>query len=229
MPIPTKEIKDGTFSVLLENATNTFSQSADWYDAKFDYPKNSKVVQDQIFQKWEDFNGEYKLDSFKTFDEASSSLGLFSPEQKYSFFASYELAHTTSTISYVYQIYNYTGGAHGGTLVYPITLDEKQQIIPIDRILPDDKLEKVSKLAYNELLKQRHARMKEFGMKDSEISDALKDDDGWMKEGTAPTRENYSAVWLDGDSLVVSFGQYQVAPYAEGIFEVSIPIGEINN
>ena len=137
------------------------------------------------------------------------------------------IATSTNTISYVYEIYNFTGGAHGSTVVYAITEDDKQQIIPIEQILPTDKLPKIAKIAEADLKKQKYERMKSYGtMSEKEMEVAQKNDD-FLAEGVKPTRENYSVAWYDGDDVVISFGQYQVASYAEGLFEVRIKKSEI--
>ena len=39
----------------------------------------------------------------------------------------------------------------------------------------------------------------------------------WVKDGTQPTEANYSGWALTPDGLEITFGQYQVAPYAEGM------------
>ena len=39
----------------------------------------------------------------------------------------------------------------------------------------------------------------------------------WVKDGTQPSEANYSGWALTPDGLEITFGQYQVAPYAEGM------------
>lgn len=39
----------------------------------------------------------------------------------------------------------------------------------------------------------------------------------WVKEGTQPNEANYSGWAMTPDGLEITFGQYQVAPYAEGM------------
>lgn len=226
--IPTKEIKDSPFSILMQNATDTFAESTDWYEAKIEYPKNNQKIRDQVFSMWEDFAKENELKKYNNLAEAKEGLQINVDGLKYGFFANYSLATSSNTISYIYEIYNFTGGAHGSTTVIPITLDANLNTIPINKILPDEKLEKISKLALADLKKQRVQRLKDANMSESDIKSMLSNDT-WMEEGTKPTRENYNSVWFDGDNLVISFGQYQVASYAEGIFTVKIPLSELNN
>lgn len=229
-PIKTKEIKDPTFSIYLENKEKTFEEATDWYEVKIKYPEQNAGASDFVFKQWNDFANEFQLKSIKDRKDAQEKLGLGDmPEQKYSFSADYKLVEGgtlfgTSTLTYVFTIYNYTGGAHGGTYIAAYTLDEYGKVYSTEEILPTDKLEKINQFVFEEIQKQRKARLSsgDSGLSKSEIDEQLKDDT-WVKEGTAPTRENYSVVWPEGSDVVVNFGQYQVASYAEGMYEVKVP------
>ena len=48
-----------------------------------------------------------------------------------------------------------------------------------------------------------------------------------FEEGTEPVYENYSNFVLLQNDIVVIFGQYQIAPYAAGMFGVRIPYEEL--
>jgi uncharacterized protein YxeA len=220
--IPTTEIKDTPFSQYLKNEKETFKESTEWFDASIDYPRNNQKVRDTIFDQWNGFAKENRLHEFKNFEEAKTELQLNVEGLKYGFTANYKIATSTDTISYIYQVYTFTGGAHGATDIFPITLDQNLKVLKSEDILPEKSLEKVSKLAFADLLKQKRERMKGYGMSEKDITESLKDTT-WLTEGTSPTRENYSHVWVDGDNIVISFGQYQVGPYVEGIYEVKIP------
>lgn len=224
--IPVTEIKDSLFSQFLNDKKEKFTESEEWYDVSIEYPKDNQKIRDIIFEQWNAFAKESKLKDFKTFAEAKEELQLNVEGMKYSFNSEYSLATSTDTISYVYQIYTFTGGAHGGTDIFPITLNQKLEILTPENILPDDKLKKVSEIAYKDIIRQKKERLKEYGMSDKEINENLQDST-WVKEGTDPKRENYSSVWFDGGDLVISFGQYQVGSYAEGIYEVRIPKTEL--
>lgn len=224
--IPITEVRDSLFSLFLKNNSDTFKESTDWYETSISYPKDNQKVRDEIFKIWTAFATENELKKFKTFDEAKQALQLNAEGSKYAFSADYKIVHSQNTISYVYEIYTFTGGAHGSTDIHPITLNDKLEFLSVDRILPDDQLSKVSALCYDDLLKQKKERLKESGMSDKDIADMMKDN-SWLMEGTNPTRDNYSNAWYDGDDLVVSFGQYQVGSYAEGIYEVKIPRSKI--
>jgi uncharacterized protein YxeA len=228
--IPTTEIKDTPFSQYLKNEKETFKESAEWFDASIEYPRNNQKVRDIIFDQWNGFAKESRLHDFKNFEEAKNELQLNVEGLKYSFTANYKIATSSDTISYVYEVYTFTGGAHGATDIFPITLNKNLQILKAEDILPEKSLEKVSRLAVDDLLKQKRERMKSYGMTEKDIAESMLEnssDTTWIKEGTKPVRDNYSHVWIDGEDIVISFGQYQVGPYVEGIYEVKIPKSQI--
>jgi hypothetical protein len=224
--VPVVEIKDSLFSTYLKNKSETFTENTDWYEAKIDYPKDNQKVRDQIFEQWNNFVKENKLKDFTDAKAAREALGIQDSEITYAFSAEYKMVSSQNTISYVYDTYTFTGGAHGASNIYPITYNDKLELLSVDKLLPDDKLEKVAKLAYADILKQKKERLKSSGMSEKEIEKSLKDE-SWLSEGTSPTRDNYSSVWYDKEDIVINFGQYQVGPYAEGMYEVRIPFSSI--
>ena len=49
----------------------------------------------------------------------------------------------------------------------------------------------------------------------------------WLATGTAPTADNYAAWAITPGGLEITFGQYQVAPYAAGMPVVTIPVTHV--
>jgi hypothetical protein len=162
-PLPTKEIKDSPFSILEQNATETLAESTDWYETKIDYPKNNTKVRDMIFEQYKNFVDETGIKKFNNLSEAKEGLQLNVEGMKYNFYTTYKLATSSDSISYVYEIYTYTGGAHGSTINYPITLDTSLNVIPIEKVLPQSSLQKVSALCRTDIVKQKRERMESYG------------------------------------------------------------------
>lgn len=53
-------------------------------------------------------------------------------------------------------------------------------------------------------------------------------EDKWMiNEGTAPLAKNYQTWNLEDDGILITFSEYQVAPYSYGVQEVQIPYAEL--
>lgn len=110
--------------------------------------------------------------------------------------------------------YEYTGGAHGLSIVssYILDLANNKEITFNDLFVANSKpLEKLAPLAAAALAQQLGP-------------DA---DPKWISDGTAPKAENYTAYALTGKGLVLIFQQYQVAPYAAGIQEVTVPFSQL--
>jgi hypothetical protein len=49
----------------------------------------------------------------------------------------------------------------------------------------------------------------------------------WLATGTAPSADNYAAWAITPGGLEITFGQYQVAPYAAGMPVVTIPVAHL--
>lgn len=105
--------------------------------------------------------------------------------------------------------YDYRGGAHGMPFLDSFYFDAetKKQLVDDDLFLPG-LYEKLCELCRADLIKQ-----------------GFEADDDWMMRGTEPTASNYRVIVADKGGLIVLFNPYQVAPYAAGVPEVTIPWG----
>jgi hypothetical protein len=113
------------------------------------------------------------------------------------------------------QVYFYTGGAHGGEQNLPLVIarDDGALMPPEALFLAgSDWLTALSDYCYRELAQK----------------DYVRDDDAWLREGTAPNAENYQALLPQEDGLHVIFGQYQIGPYAIGMHTVVVPYDAIS-
>jgi hypothetical protein len=98
-----------------------------------------------------------------------------------------------------------SGAAHGGTALetWNFDLSTGQRLALADLFSPGvDYLDAIATEARRSLL-DRYATDRSSRQ--------------WVKEGTQPNEANYSGWALTPDGLEITFGQYQVAPYAEGM------------
>lgn len=117
------------------------------------------------------------------------------------------------------EFYYFTGGAHGATtfefLNYNTTTGEQinwQDVFKKD----SDYLKIISDYSKNNLDQQLLK------------PDEPQSDSGWIEQGTAPTNDNYNTnVGFNKDGVVVIFQQYQVAAYAAGPQEVTVPYSQL--
>lgn len=111
-----------------------------------------------------------------------------------------------------------SGAAHPDTLVATLNWSpaRKGMILPEDFFIPNlAYLDRLSYLADRELTNNR------------ELAAVVTPQ--WLAEGVSPSPENYRSLGVRGESLLVFFNPYQVAPYAAGIIEVAIPLRELED
>jgi len=134
--------------------------------------------------------------------------------REYDLIISYDKGQVDSQlISVVFDISNYTGGAHGAR--YQISLNynqkDKKEITLADVFSNQkDYLQKISDFCVADITKQ--------------ITAIGQSTDGtWIKDGAGPLAENFNIFLINKDSITFYFPQYQVAPYVFGEFKVTMP------
>jgi hypothetical protein len=186
--------------------TNTDCRYQVSIDIDFSYPTWVNNY-DFALQPIQDFL-QITRDEFWEF--ASTSLDfMFTP---WSLEVSYdEFAFSDSVRSTLFTVGGYSGGAHPYSYYQAFTFDlvGQRQILLVDLFQPErDPLAVISPMVQADLLVQ----MVDFG------------DAQWIEEGTGTNADNYQRFALTEDALIFFFDPYQVAPYAAGPFEVSIPL-----
>ena len=116
-------------------------------------------------------------------------------------------------VSIVFNISNYTGGAHGANYFISLNYNPEtnKEIKLSDLFLNQpDYLQTISGYCIKDLKKQ--------------IQEITGDDGGaWIETGAGPLEENFSIFLINKDSITFYFPQYQVAAYALGSFKVTMP------
>ncbi len=105
------------------------------------------------------------------------------------------------------------GAAHPG--LYSITMNydlgQARELALSDLFLPNSNyLEAISQYCITELSKQLFF-------------------EGSFQDGAAPTAENYHNWNITPDGLLITFDEYQVAPYAAGPQQVTVPFSELRS
>jgi hypothetical protein len=220
---PVQEVATTTEAVATTSTTTitTYKDSTEWYDVSVEYPESPAVVKDMALKQYQDFAEDTDILKYKNYTEAKEGLNLFSPDSKYLFSTVFSTTTSSTTDSYIFETNTYTGGAHGGVSVTAITLDKSGKEIPVTEIIKDSDLPKVAAEAKRQINIEKRKRLSGAGISQADLDSLLSYDDS-VNEGTKPTRENYSSVWIDGEDIVIHFGQYQVGAYAEGMYNVRI-------
>ncbi len=121
---------------------------------------------------------------------------------------------STRTVSYVYTLYEDTGGAHGNTFFKTFTFDTTTgaPLALADLFTPGaDYLGTLSGIA----------RAKLPGMLQEHMDAQM------MNNGTTPEDKNFENFFIDNATLNILFPPYQVASYAVGPQTLQIPLSEL--
>ena len=139
--------------------------------------------------------------------------------RKYEYDATYKQYTSAdgALVSYEYDIYMDTGGAHPNGSFQTFTFDRNGNTLTLaDLFKPgSDYLTRISAAAQAQVESQLAARLG---------SDANSD---IFADGLTSNADNFSNWMIDGDSLVLLIPPYQAAPYAAGSFEVRIPLASM--
>ena len=179
------------------------------YEADIDYPVFEKEqllnaqVSDIVQKNLEAFNNEFfsaeapAYPQAFEFDMDSSSV--------------YEDANH---ISFLLNVYQFTGGAHGTTSLIPVTYSKQtKKLLSLEEAVQPTRKDWLSALA-TEARKQLNDQVK----KQTFVSD-----EDWINKGTEPSKENFSVFKLEKNAVRIIFSQYQVGPYSSGMPEIVVP------
>lgn len=133
-----------------------------------------------------------------------------------------KVALSEQYVSYVYETYWDTGGAHGTPGFMTFVFDKTGAQIAITDFFKADSgyLTYLSTESKRQVVEQMKVKS-EGSLSDAEIQQSL------FMEGMAPEAKNFSEFYLDGNNLIILFGPYQVAAYAAGSFEVTVPLNAL--
>jgi hypothetical protein len=197
------------------------SQSDNFYNIQAEYPQfddadpafNQKIA-DLVKGQIENFKKEAK----DNFDARNATMPegepiLQEPEQPFDFIATWTQDRSgASYLSFVFDIYYFSGGAHGIDQIFAFNydLENKKEITISDFLGSAESLDKLSKMAQDQVASQLQSN----GM---EMDDSMAQ---MVREGTRSTSENYRNFTFGSDKLTLYFEQYQAAPGAAGTIKI---------
>ena len=129
--------------------------------------------------------------------------------QSYTLDILYQEFENSPYISYVFTIFQDTGGAHPISFYDTISYNrEENKIVTIEDLVKENPqfLEIVSKSVREQLSKNKN--IVNYNM---------------MMEGTLPKKENFETFAITEEGYLFFFSPYQVAPYSSGKFQVLVP------
>lgn len=184
-------------------------ESTDSYDLKIDYPN---LENKKIMKKINEYVDKQKSE-FLNIVKKSADF----EHSKYDFNLNVTV-HENNDITYVKMLtYSYTGGAHyirnDDSLYWD---NDTKKFIDLKYFFEDDdSFKQMTNLAYYYTMKLSQQEDKNF-------------DELWVKRGTAPTIDNYRYFKFTDNGLEIMFPPYQVASWADGEVNITIPYEDIN-
>ena len=204
-----------------------FEEHGEYYDIVATYPGEAglaptagEAADADAVALMEDFVDETVRDFKRQGDFANLTpediqiMGL-SDTRKESLRLEYESFSSPATLSFVFTMFADTLGAHPNTFYRTFTFDRAsgEELKISDLFVANSGyLARLSAIAEFELAKS----LGEF----SNVE--------YIRQGVAPEDLNFQSFALDGTNLVLVFPPYQVAPYAAGTQQVTIPLSQLS-
>lgn len=230
----------GTASSTPQAATTTpeapaahIEEHATYYDIDFAYPSatpllsvsadaNAKAVA-SMKASLQDTADQFKKDgnfSNLTHDDIQM-MGL--DQRKEALGAEYKAYAGSRTVSYVFEIYEDTLGAHPNAYYRTFTFDTKTgaPLALADLFAPGAN--------YLGLLSDIASQQLPAIVADREQVSVSDVDTDYLHSGISPEPESFQDWYIQGGKLVIVFPPYQVGPYALGTIELPIPLSQLSS
>lgn len=182
----------------------------DYVTMDLSYPNSSETQYPDMYH----FIQQSKSDFIRDFGSVSAEEAValhLSKDRQYAYTMVTRIATSTNTVSYIIEVYQFTGGAHGGTTINTFTYDTKGALVTFDQLFTQPYLERVSELARGYL----RTSLGDYAREES------------INSGTEPKIENFSSWYITPKTIVFIFGQYSVGPYVIGIQEFPLEKSKI--
>ncbi len=236
VPAPTAGDKSAILGGALgSNGDYEYVDDKPYYRITADYPATTGLeaaadvqvrttIEQGLAQEIAKFKNDSGLEALTIEDAQIQGLD---GERKYALILEYKKYVSTSTVSYAYQVYADTLGAHPNTYYLTYTFAKDGTQLSLGDVLKNNPnwLEELSLVVENDVTAQLKARLADSlpqGDEGVDVTGAI------FPEGLAGTEDNFKNFAIDGDTLLILILPYQVAAYAAGSFEVRIPLSEMN-
>lgn len=156
-------------------------------------------------------------DEFETEYSSSNPLNTYIPIEPLTYEGEVEVATSTESFPFINVTligYQYTGGAHGLTVIDTFVFDSQTgNQVTLDTLFSGNYLSTLSNLSMKELRKI-DPNLRTFT---------------FAEEGAAPKKENFDAFILMPDGMHIIFQNYQVGPYVIGNPEIVIQYSSLQD
>lgn len=204
------------YSIL--NVKETFSGNSDKYELKNLKESNDKYVIDIYYPQtsYDALNIKIKSCIQNIVEDFKTVVGNAS-EDDYILEISFNYYEYENYISFAFNVFRETGGAHPNTNTFTINYDINNNVI-VDITELTKRYNNILDVFYNisyECLKNDEKIIK-YGNEDM------------LEKGLEKKIENYMNFVFDKNGIILFFNPYDVAPYVAGDFIVRIPYNKLN-
>lgn len=170
------------------------------------------ALQQQLNQQIMDKVNQAKEDMAKNVQELKQYIDSTGrPPVPLELYVTYNQMSTGSVFSLAVETYEYTGGAHGMTWKDYYNIDtQNNQLLTLQGLFKEN-------VDYKSIINQEINRQIQLSR---QTGDSIYFE-GVLGFKSIADNQNF---YIDGDNLVICFGQYEIAPYAAGMPEIKIPL-----
>lgn len=144
-------------------------------------------------------------------------------ERKYALGIEYKTYESPSTISYVYQLFTDTLGAHPNTTYHTFTFNKKTgATLALADIF-------VAKAPYLQTLSEKSRAVLPGNIARMEEVSVAEVNTDFIYSGTKPEKEAFQNFYFEDHNLVLLFPPYQVGPYVLGMVTLPLPTSELKD
>jgi hypothetical protein len=188
--------------------SESLAESGDCYTARMDYPFLGRPALDEILRAQAEGIFREAREELKSY----CSSGKEEKDPLYEFTASYQVFSSHKVVSVLFNLYTYTGGAHGLNDLYALNL----------------RLSGGKPLGWNDLF-ARPEGLWDFLADCARASLRPELEEYWLRnpdfaEGLRPEEASFKYFALTEKGLSLFFPPYQLAPYAAGQQRCDIPL-----
>lgn len=212
---------------LTDQGDYLYTENKDYYTIKATYPATTSLeteadlkaraaIEQGLAQEIADFKQGSKLDTLTPQDAQIQNL---SADHHYALDMEYKAFTSPNTVSYAYQVYADTLGAHPNLYYKTFVFDRGGNQLALADLFAASStvyLKQISDIATAQIKSELTSRL------------GAAPGESFFAEGTAPKPENFQSFVVDGSDLVFLIPPYQVAAYAAGAFEVRIPLSQLS-
>jgi len=192
-------------------------------------PDSADVNAVALMKQWEtDTIEKFKTESGVTTltpqDVQMQNLGV--DGRKYALGITYQGSVSARTVSYVFQVYEDTLGAHPNAFYHTFTFDTQtgQNLALKDLFVPN-----APYLARLSAAAQADMPAVIAKAENVDLSEVDTSPTGMLATGITPTEDNFANFALDGSDLVIIFQPYQIGPWALGTQTDRIPLSSLSD